>query len=418
MGTCFLNERPKKVREESTNNKTLSNESMNSSKTFKEISKSLCKITTLSKNNQCYGKGFFMYIELNNKTIKCLLTNYNKISQEIIDLKKDIEIVLENGKVTSISLDATKRYIKYLKRPLNITIIEILNIDSINNDVSFLYYDSNYTLGYEQYLNKNISSLNHSMNEKKDLSIGKIININEGWFQNTYNFSDDYTGFPIILDENKKIIGIYEKKNSNNGVFIGEIMNELKKEDNENELKDIELEKKENREKLVEHQLTCAENEISIIYIINDEDKFIQLFGSKFVLNNKTNCKLIINDEEKELCEYLDIKNLVNKKETKTFELKLKYINKFKDISFMYASCKNILSISNISHLDTSNITKMNYLFFGCASLLFIPDISGWNTSNVINMADLFSGCSSITSLPDLSKWDTSKVTDMSYFFS
>lgn len=91
--------------------------------------------------------------------------------------------------------------------------------------------------------------------------------------------------------------------------------------------------------------LTCAENEISIIYIINDEDKFIKLFGSKFVLNNKTNCKLIINDEEKELCEYLDIKYLVNKKEIKTFELKLKYINKIKDISFMFASCKNLLSI-------------------------------------------------------------------------
>lgn len=32
-------------------------------------------------------------------------------------------------------------------------------------------------------------------------------------------------------------------------------MNELKKEDNENELEDIEQGKKENREKLVEHQL-------------------------------------------------------------------------------------------------------------------------------------------------------------------
>ena len=42
----------------------------------------------------------------------------------------------------------------------------------------------------------------------------------------------------------KKLLAFIKKKNSNNGVFIGEIMNELKKGDNESELNDIEQGKK------------------------------------------------------------------------------------------------------------------------------------------------------------------------------
>ena len=119
-------------------------------------------------------------------------------------------------------------------------------------------------------------------------------------------------------------------------------------------------------------------NEMIIIYKINDEDnedsednqyednqdedKYeIKLFGEKFIENNKNNCKIIIENKEQDLIEYLKI----NKNE-KILKIKLKEIK---------------------------TITNMSYMFAGCKSLTSLPDISNWNTNNVTNMSSMFSRC-------------------------
>ena len=111
-------------------------------------------------------------------------------------------------------------------------------------------------------------------------------------------------------------------------------------------------------------------NEMIIIYKINgkdnqDEDKYeIKLFGEKFIENNKNNCKIIIDNKEQDLIEYLKI----NKNE-KILKIKLKEIK---------------------------TITNMSYMFYGCKSLTSLPDISNWNTNNVTNMRDMFYECNSL----------------------
>ena len=70
----------------------------------------------------------------------------------------------------------------------------------------------------------------------------------------------------------------------------------------------------------------------------------------------------------------------------------------------------------NITNLDTSSVTNMNYMFNWCSSITEI-DLSNFDTSNVTNMEGLFNYCSSITSF-DLSRLDTSKVTNMGSMFS
>ena len=115
-------------------------------------------------------------------------------------------------------------------------------------------------------------------------------------------------------------------------------------------------------------------NEMIIIYKINDEDnedsednqyedsednqdedKYeIKLFGEKFIENNKNNCKIIIDNKEQDLIEYLKI----NKNE-KILKIKLKEIK---------------------------TITNMSYMLDGCNSVTSLPDISNWNTNNVTNM--------------------------------
>ena len=125
-------------------------------------------------------------------------------------------------------------------------------------------------------------------------------------------------------------------------------------------------------------------NEMIIIYKINDEDnedsednqyedsednqdedKYeIKLFGEKFIENNKNNCKIIIDNKEQDLIEYLKI----NKNE-KILKIKLKEIK---------------------------TITNMSYMFDGCKSLTSLPDISNWNTNNVTNMSFMFSEYNSL----------------------
>ena len=75
--------------------------------------------------------------------------------------------------------------------------------------------------------------------------------------------------------------------------------------------------------------------------------------------------------------------------------VKLKGINNITDMSFMFKE-SSLLSIPDISKLNTKNVTNMSYIFSNCSSLLSLPNISEWNTSNVNNMFCMFSGFSSL----------------------
>ena len=412
MGVCQSTKGKHLKNSNLRSNKTESTENYESSiskDTLFKINKSLCKITNQSNKYKSYGIGFFMNIKL-YKNRKCLITNYQKISQKLIDSEETIIIQLQNGKVFSIKLDRKRRFIKFLSQFHNITIIEILDSDLISNDIEILDCDLDYMNNYQKYLNKNILIINNSL---KNIPFGSIVNLKDYGFEYSININNIVSGSPIVLFENQKVIGI-KVNNSNEakyGLFIGEIIKELKKEENLDET---------NKKNTTNDNTIINENIdkcILIKYIIND-NKTIKIFGSKFIENNKDNFKLIINGEEKEICEYLDIQNLIKDKNRNTIEIKLKIVNPFTDLSYMFSDCKNLFSIDNISNLNTSNVEKIKSLFFGCTSLAYIPDISKWDTSNVIDMGDLFSGCSLITSLPDISKWNTSNVKNMSYMFS
>ena len=65
----------------------------------------------------------------------------------------------------------------------------------------------------------------------------------------------------------------------------------------------------------------------------------------------------------------------------------------------------------DVSGLDTSNVTQMDYTFSGCNYLTSL-DLSNWNTSKVQYMQNMFYDCYNLTSL-DISNFDTSNVTNM-----
>lgn len=84
------------------------------------------------------------------------------------------------------------------------------------------------------------------------------------------------------------------------------------------------------------------------------------------------------------------------------------------NMEFMFDYCKALTSI-NLSPLNTSNVTSMEGMFASCSSLASL-DLSPLKTPNVRVMNCMFQDCRSLVSL-DLSPLDTSNVRSMSEMF-
>ena len=176
-------------------------------------------------------------------------------------------------------------------------------------------------------------------------------------------------------------------------------------------------------------------NEITIIYDFSESRKIdidyeysqkikqlkgetinkYKIFGENFVQNNKDICKIIVNNEKKELCSYLEnYKNYLNKDK---LEIKLTGINNIIDSSYMFSGCVSLISLPDISKWNIIKVENMRGIFFYCKSLSYLDDISGWKTDNITDLCGAFDNCSSLISLPDISKWNTEKVANMNSLF-
>ena len=136
------------------------------------LSKSMCKITYINTdNNKVYGTGFFMIYN----SLKYLISVYHVINSNLKN--KDIEIEIYNKK--KINLKLNSRYIKFFKKPIDISVVEIKDTDGINEDIEYLKHDLNYKEGgYSQYNEMNVLSLGYPFGEELSTGSGKIININ------------------------------------------------------------------------------------------------------------------------------------------------------------------------------------------------------------------------------------------------
>ena len=80
-----------------------------------------------------------------------------------------------------------------------------------------------------------------------------------------------------------------------------------------------------------------------------------------------------------------------------------------------FSKLSNLLSITGLDKLNTSEVTNMHAMFASCASLTSL-DLSSFNTANVTQMSNMFEICSSLTSL-NLTGFNTEKVTEMRSMF-
>ena len=221
----------------------------------------------------------------------------------------------------------------------------------------------------------------HYPNEVLSVSYGLISDIIDNKKINHYcNTEEGSFGSPILSLKTFKVIGIHYSGSQNNklnyGTFIKFAIDEFNKYN--------KYEKNENENGIINE----IKNEINIIYK-TDEEGIENIFGEKFVENNKNNIELIING---------NTNDLINKYKLKKGENNIKIIikNKITNLENMFYNCKSLKNIEEWEFLDTRDINNFSCMFCGCSSLSDLKGLQNWNVSNGSNFNGMFWGCSSL----------------------
>ena len=157
-----------------------------------------------------------------------------------------------------------------------------------------------------KYKNESIYILNYMNGDNILVSYGLISEINEdNGIHHKCNTDNGSSGSPILSLKNNKLIGIHYGSSNNyeynkRTLIIYAI---------------IEFNKIENKINEIKNEIFSEEisNEITVICDIKGINR-IKLFGRKFIENNKNNCKIILDNKEQEIIEYIDINEEMKKK--------------------------------------------------------------------------------------------------------
>jgi len=342
-------------------------------------------ICQLCLKNGGKGTGFFTKIKFKNKLLPVLITNNHVLKEEDIKNNEIIKLTRYNNienKDEDISITIDDSRIRYTnsEKDIDITIIEIKPVkDKINN---YLEIDEE-ELTENQYIKSSIYLL-HYPNEKY-VSYGLINELREYKTIIHYcNTEDGASGSPILSLKTNKVIGVHYGgiKKYNCGTYIKYAIDEINNK---------------------------YKNEINLKYI-TEEEKEENIFGEKFVKNNKNNIELEINGEKSKLVKrYKLIKGINN--------IKMLIKNKLTNLEYMFYKCKSLKDINELKYLDIKDINNFEYMFCGCSSLSDIKSLQNWNVSNGNNFKGMFGECSSLLDIKPLKNWNVSNGNNFSGMF-
>ena len=319
------------------------------------VSKKLNNSITKIQINGKYGTGFFMKIEIGGKTTNYLITLNQIISQDQINSKINIDLFYGefDEEHKTIKLDESIRKIRTFEN--GAILIEIIPNDGISKE-KFLLPDLNYKQGYEIYKNANVYTLGFNDNyEKKEIFPDKITLVNDSKFSHKLNAN---LCSLICSIENQFVIGIH--KQDYNGIFIGEILDTLQKE-NDNKI-----------------------NKIKFYYFDENKENFFLFHKNvlnKFYNQNDNNFDLALND----LNNYFS-----DKKEHKLKNI-IDILKNFKNIENYDETLKNSLGtqgfldkINTVIRMDDNELSEKFYYFI--ATFLDILVKSGCIIRNQIQL--------------------------------
>ena len=193
----------------------------------------VCKIHLGSKK----GTGFFIKIPFRNQSMNVLMTNHHVLSENEIQDGKIITLSFNNETIIkNIKIDSNRK--RYTNEKLDITIIEILGNDNINNFLTLdqqikdrinlgkddISINTNYISN--MYANQSIYILNYIINnnisEEIFVSFGFLDKIDRIEIQHKCNTGKGSSGSPILLLKTKTVIGIHYGGSSsfNLGLFL------------------------------------------------------------------------------------------------------------------------------------------------------------------------------------------------------
>ena len=343
-----------------------------SKKIKNQMENCICKV---NQKNGKIGIGFLCKIPFpntRNNLLPVLMVNNN-----ILNENDKIIYLTINNKTKEIALDKSRK--KYINSTKNIVIIEIKqNKDKIYD---LLEVDENYIFKNEEkleYNNKSIYIMKYQY-EKSNASYEIINDIIE-------NKEISYCS-PIVSLKTLKIIGIYyedisKNNNINYSLFIKDLIDEFNN----------------------------YKNEIKIIYK-TDKEGYENIFGYKFVENNKNNIELIINGIENKLINRYKLDKGYN-------IVKIIIKRKITNLKYMFYNCKSLRNIKELRHLDTRYINDFSYIFSGCSLLLDIRGLENWDVSKGNNFSYMFYECSSLSDIKGLENWNVSNGNNFSCMFS
>ena len=321
------------------------------------------EVTINNKSNYIRGIGYLCNIP--TKYIKVLITYNQILNLQFLNKIKKI-IVYINNKELEIDMKID-RY-KYTNEQLDITIIEILKEDNINN---FLEIDR--FIDSKNYINENIETIYLQDGNLLSKITGTVIKKNN----NNYicNIKSITNGI-IISNFNSKLIGIIKENNNNNLIefipmnIIINIINYIKCK---NEIKKYDIGKD--------------------IRILNNKSSYDENIINKEILNK---INVIINGEI--------MSNILTYKFNKEGLYNI-YITSnilITNMSYMFCDCSSLKEI-NLSSFNTNQVTNMSFMFDGCSSLKEI-NLTSFNTNQVTDMWRMFYNCSSLQEINSYDK--------------
>lgn len=156
-------------------------------------------------------------------------------------------------------------------------------------------------------------------------------------------------------------------------------------------------------------------------FIDKEESSEIYIFGDIFVQNNKDKCHLIINGNDCELRAKYKFKE--KGEQTITLIIDQEIINYSKMFKMgklygfnLYNNNNNLIDVSSLENLDTSNCIDLSYMFCGCYKIKNFNFLLNWNVSNCKYFNYMFKDCS-FSDVNFLSKWNMINAMELSLMF-
>lgn len=283
---------------------------------LESVRKSIC---TFSSKNTRMAIGFFCktpYLPDNSFLYFLIISNIF-IKEEDTVSGNEIHIFVNNI-INILKIDNSRKIIRENKKD-GITIIEIKISDNLDLNY-FLELDYNTIKDNSEkiYINKLVYLIKYPYEKEPELFKRAIINVNSGYYEiEKLDSKEEISiGSPIINLDNFQIIGIHKGFHNKNKLNIGIFIKKPIQEYIQKKLIDA-------KEK--------NDNSITIIYKSLMKQQ-IKLFGKTFVEKNKDLCTMVVNDEERQICENIINTNIKNN----YLKIKLKNVNKLTGLDFMF----------------------------------------------------------------------------------